>query len=99
MISVSAQYSYKKVGFRWCKLVSNKDAFEIIIAVLQAAKNGAFDAEGMKDTKFARAPKIRSKAAKYANSNKQKAKKYIKDKLYLDMKATDFVEEYLKDPK
>lgn len=81
------------------KLVSNKDAFEIIIAVLQAAKNGAFDAEGMKDTKFARAPKIRSKAAKYANSNKQKAKKYIKDKLYLDMKATDFVEEYLKDPK
>lgn len=75
-------------------LVSDREAFELLIAVLKAADCGAFGSQGLKRTKFASVPHIKRKASSYMNGNKHKACAYIKDELSVDMKADDFVSEY-----
>lgn len=75
-------------------LTTDEDAFEIIVAVLEAAAWGAFGSQGLEKTKFAKTPKINEKAINYINSNKRKSRIYIKDKLNLEMKADKFVDEY-----
>jgi hypothetical protein len=75
-------------------LASDKDAFEIIVSVLIAADGNAFDAQGLRRTKFAKTPNIKSKAEKYINSDKRKAREYIKEALGLEIKTADFIKEY-----
>jgi len=79
------------------QLVTDKDAFEIIVAVLEAAAWGAFGSQGLKKTKFAKIPKIKAKAIKYIKTNKRKSKSYIKEKLNIDIKADEFVDDYFSD--
>lgn len=77
------------------ELMSDKQAFEIVVAVLQAADWGAFGSKGLSDTKFKAAPRIREKAIAYASSNKAAASALLKEKLSIDMKIVDFTAEYL----
>lgn len=77
------------------KVTSNKDAFEIIVAVIKAAEWGAFSSQGLVRTKFSGAPNIKSAAEEYINSNKRKSKKYFDEKLSISIKTTEFLEQYL----
>ncbi len=76
------------------KLLSNMDAFEIIVAVLKAASWGAFGAQGLEKTKFSRTPYINKAAIKYINSNKRKARACLKKELHIDIKAEEFIADY-----
>jgi hypothetical protein len=72
-------------------IVSDEDAFAIVIAVLDAAESGAFGSQGLKKTKFAKTPRINAKAINYIKGNQIKAESYIKNKLNLDVEAEDFI--------
>ncbi len=77
------------------KLTSDKDAFEIVVALLKAANGEAFGAQWLRETKFTRIPSIKSRAVKYIKGNNREAKEYIQDKLLLDnMKMSGFLDKY-----
>jgi len=76
------------------KIITDEDAFQIVVAVLKAADWGAFDSQGLRKTKFAKTPNINDKAIKYITSNKKKSKAYIKGNLNIDIKSDKFISDY-----
>ncbi len=75
-------------------ITTDEDAFQIVVAVLEAAAWGAFGAQGLEKTKFSKTPNINAKAITYLNGNKRKSKAYIKEKLDIDVKAEKFIDDY-----
>lgn len=76
-------------------LMSEKQAFEVIVAILQAAQYGAFSSEGMKKTKFTAIPEIRKKAIFYIDNNQNLVNHTLKEKLSIEIDAADFSQGYL----
>jgi hypothetical protein len=77
------------------ELMSDEQAFSIVVAILDAADCGAFSSQGLKSTKFKATPQIRKKAVAYISVNKPAACALLKEKLSVDMKIFDFTAEYL----
>jgi hypothetical protein len=81
------------------EITTEEEAFDIVVAVLEAAEWGAFGSQGLEKTKFAKTPNLNAKAIKYISGNKRKAKAYIKEKLNMDIKADKFIEDYFEHEK
>lgn len=88
-------HAVEKLDKKLSQLMSDQQAFSIVVAVLRAADWGAFGSQGLRNTKFAATPKIRDKAISYVSSNKAAARTLLKEMLSIDMKIVDFTAEYL----
>lgn len=88
-------YAVENLDRRLSELMSDMQAFEIVVAVLQAANRGAFGSQGLRGTKFKATPGIREKVIAYASSNKAAARALLKENVSIDMKISDFTAEYL----
>lgn len=78
-------------------LASEEQAFQLLVAVLQAASWGAFDAKGLRQAKFASIPELRAKAITFATASAAAASAYLADKLNLPISGENFVDEYFTD--
>ena len=61
-------------------LVSDQDAFEIVVAVAQAADWNAFEAKSLIKSKFSDAPKLMDSAKKYISDQRKKAENLVTTK-------------------
>lgn len=77
------------------ELLSDEQAFQIIVAVVQAADWGTWAAKGVVDAKFSEAPLLRAKALAYAGVNKTAATAYAAEKLSSNTDADKFIAAYL----
>lgn len=77
------------------KLLNDEQAFQLLVAVMQAANNGAWSAKGVTGAKFANSPLLRAKAIAYINANKITAATYIKEKLRDSRPIDNFVAAHL----
>ena len=77
------------------ELLTDMQAFQIIVAVVRAADNGTWAATGVANSKFSDAPMLRSKALKYVCASKSEAETYAKNELYKSIGAEQFVADYL----
>jgi hypothetical protein len=66
-------HAVEELDKRLSNLMSDAQAFSIIVAVIQAANWGAFVSQGLRNTKFSAIPRIRAKAITYANKNNSSA--------------------------
>lgn len=77
------------------ELLSGEQAFQLIVSVLQAAEWGAFTSQALKGKKFSTMPAIRDKAIAYIKMYKANAKAVLKSELKLELKASEFIKQYL----
>lgn len=77
------------------EIISNKQAFELILEVIRAADGGAFGAKDMKNTKFSPSPKIKEKALSYCTSNATNAESKIDEILGEEVDIEEFIAKYL----
>ncbi len=87
-------HAVEKLDKKLSQLMSDQQAFSIVVAVLKAADWGAFGSQGLRNTKFSATPRIRDKAISYVSGNKAAARALLKEKLSIDMKIVDFTAEY-----
>lgn len=59
------------------EFISNESAFRIVLGVIKAANNNAFNAIDMKNAKFSSIPKIKQAAIKFINDSKDPAAETI----------------------
>jgi hypothetical protein len=78
-------------------LLSDEQAFELIIAIMKAATWGAWSAKGVVTAKFAGTPLLRAKALSYVAINKIAAAALIQKKLSESKPIDDFVAASLTD--
>lgn len=78
-------------------LLSDEQAFELIIAIMKAARWGAWSATGVATAKFAGTPLLRAKALSYVATNKVVAAAQIENKLSESKPIDDFVAASLTD--
>jgi hypothetical protein len=78
-------------------LVSDEQAFQLVVAVLKAANWGSFGAQDLRQAKFAGAPVLRAKATTHAMENTTAASAYLAEKLALAKSSEEFAAEYLTD--
>lgn len=78
-------------------LLSDGQAFELIIAIMKAATWGAWSATGVTSAKFAGTPLLRAKALSYIALNKDDAVKQIEHKLSESKPIDEFVAASLTD--
>jgi hypothetical protein len=76
-------------------LLSDEQAFQIIVAVVRTANWGTWAAKGLANAKFSDAPQLREKALRYVGANKTAAAAYATADLSLTTSADDFIASYL----
>lgn len=77
------------------ELLTDMQAFQIIVAVVRAANNGTWAASGVANSKFSDAPMLRSKALTYVNASKTAAATYATKELSRSIDADEFIANYL----
>lgn len=88
-------HAVERLDEKLSELMSDKQAFAIVVAVLKAANWGAYGSKGLKNTMFDATPYIREKAIAYTSKKKAAARELLKKELAIDMKIADFSTEYL----
>jgi hypothetical protein len=78
-------------------LLSDNSAFELIVAIMQAAAWGAWSAKAIASAKFAGTPLLRAKVRSYIQANDATAASYIQKILADNKPMADFVAAYLTD--
>lgn len=76
---------------------TDEQAFQLIVAVLNAAEWGAFNAKGIRGTKFAAIPEIRAKSISYIEAHSAEAAIYVSQKLSSAGEIDNFASKYLTD--
>lgn len=76
-------------------LLTEEQAFQLVVAVICAADWGAFSAKGLVQSKFAGTPALRTKAIAYVAANETDAGLYITNKLSTTKPIAEFVSGYL----
>lgn len=77
------------------ELLSDEQAFQVIVAVVRAANWGAWAATGVANAKFSDAPQLRLKALHYAGADKTAAAAYVTKELSVATSVDDFIASYL----
>lgn len=77
------------------EVLSDEQAFQLVVAAISAADWGAFGAQSLVKTKFAATPKICAKALRHTKSKKKAAREYFQDKLTSELNLAEFVDKYL----
>lgn len=78
-------------------LLSDEQAFQLVVAVIKAADWGSFGANAVLQSKFAEAPTIRAKAVSHVEANKMEAGAYLTEKTSVKKPIDEFVPHYLTD--
>lgn len=78
-------------------VLTNEQAFQLVVAVIKAAEWGAFDAKALVQSKFGGTPVLRSKAITYVGTSKADAEVYFASKFLAAKSVDDFVLNYLTD--
>ncbi|KKC98822.1 hypothetical protein [Photobacterium halotolerans] len=77
------------------EVLTNEQAFQLVVAVIVAANWGAFGSKSLVKTKFSATPRICAKARRYTKTMRKAAREYFQSKLSSDLKLTEFVDKYL----
>lgn len=77
------------------EVLSDEQAFQIIVAVVRAANNGTWAAAGVANAKFTDTPMLRSKSLAYVEANKAAVTAYATDALSQAVDADQFIADYL----
>lgn len=75
-------------------LIKPKDAFELVVAVCDAADTGAFTSKDLRAGHFSAVPKLREMALEYAGKHPTTAGKLVQDASIVD-DLDSFIEKYL----
>lgn len=78
-------------------LLTDEQAFQLIVAISKAAGWGAWSAKAIVSAKFAGTPSLRSKTLAFAAANEVAALAYIKDHLGQDKPMSEFIAANLTD--
>lgn len=77
------------------ELLSDEQAFQVIVAVVRAANWGAWAATGVANSKFSDAPQLRLKALRYAGADKTASAACVTKELSEATSVDDFIASYL----
>ena len=91
----SSAASIERMDAELAAFCSEEQAFQLLVAVLKAAKFGAFQSQELSDSKFCRASKLRSKAAAYVTENASTAMSYLESKTGITETESSFISKYL----
>jgi hypothetical protein len=83
--------SIQEVNLAVGPLLTDKDAFEIVVAVKQAADWNAFEAKSLVNSKFSDAPKVVEAAERYTLDHNSLAESYVVSKSIAES-IEDFLE-------
>lgn len=75
------------------KSISEEQSFQVIVAILLAAKNNAFESINLRDNHFKSMKTIKEKARTFITNNSEEATEYLSQKLYIEL---DQIRDYLK---
>ena len=91
----SSANSIEEMDSELTTFCSDERAFQLLVAVLKSAKSGAFDSQELRDSRFRRAPKLRSKAIAYVKENGPAAMSYLKSHIAVMETESSFISKYL----
>lgn len=89
--------SVERVDSQLAALCTDEQAFQLFVAVLEAANFGAYGSAELSDSNFAGVPKLRTKVVAYLAANEHAATAYLGDKLGVTQTSISFVSTYLTD--
>ncbi|WON74782.1 hypothetical protein [Nitrosospira sp. Is2] len=89
--------SVERIESQLAALCSDEQAFQLFVAVLEAANYGAYESKALRDSNFAGVPKLKTKVVAYLLANEHAAIAYLGVKLGVIETSTSFVSTYLSD--
>lgn len=90
----SSANSIEEMDSEFAAFCSEEYAFQLLVGVLRAAAFGAYASQELRDSKFCRVPKLRSKASVYIKENEPAAMSYLESKIGGTETESSFISKY-----